>query len=130
MATNNLDEIGQKPGNHSYSLSISQLPSHNHTASCANSLHSHSSLTTGSGGSHNHSYTVYGWFDNLQSGGADKCWRGPGSSSTSSDGNHAHSLDISNSGTHNHSITIDSTGSGTAIDNRPASYKLAFIMKL
>jgi hypothetical protein len=37
--------------------------------------------------------------------------------------------DSSDNGDHTHTATIASTGDGTAFDNRPAYYTLAFIMK-
>jgi hypothetical protein len=44
---------------------------------------------------------------------------------------HSHTVTVDNlSQTHNHSITINNNGSGTAFDNRPAYYVVAFIMKV
>jgi hypothetical protein len=62
--------------------------------------------STGSGGSHNHTFT------------------------SDAGGTHSHTLNIVTNGDHNHTFTTGSTGSGSAVDNRPAYYKLAFIMKL
>ncbi len=62
--------------------------------------------STGSAGSHAHTFT------------------------TASNGAHTHSFTTASGGAHTHSFTTDSVGSGATIDNRPAYYKLAFIMKL
>ena len=66
------------------------------------------SRVTGSAGSHNHTFT------------------------TNPSGTHNHAFTGNAVGAHNHtfSVTSGNTGSGAAIDNRPAYYKLAFIMKL
>jgi hypothetical protein len=61
---------------------------------------------TGTGGDHTHSFT------------------------TASNGDHTHTLNINSNGDHTHTFTTGSTGSGSAVDNRPLFYKLAFIMKL
>jgi hypothetical protein len=45
-------------------------------------------------------------------------------------GNHTHIIGINSDGIHSHTGTSDDTGSGDTIDNRPAYYTLAFIMKL
>ena len=45
---------------------------------------------------------------------------------TSSAGNHSHSLSINSAGSHTH--TINNTGGGKAHENRPPYYALAFIM--
>ncbi|NTW31389.1 MAG: tail fiber protein [Bacteroidetes bacterium] len=99
---------GTTGGANSYSLTESQLPSHTHT------------FTTGSAGAHTHTITRAG------PGGSDPeglgvsraaCWT-PFPTMVSS-----------SAGDHTHSGTTDSKGASAAIDNRPAFYKLAYIMK-
>ncbi len=104
---------GGTGGANSYSLSAAQLPAHTHTGSG----------TTSSDGAHTHTlpgYHLYGnsgpipfynWSNNSYA---------TSTNTTSSDGVHSHTF----------SFTTSSTGSGAAIDNRPAYYALAFIMKL
>ena len=44
--------------------------------------------------------------------------------------NHTHSFTTGNESTfHSHSLSINNKGSGTAFDNRPAYYVIAFIIK-
>lgn len=54
------------------------------------------------------------------------------SGSSDAAGSHAHTISGSTAsdGPHTHTLTTNFLGSGTAIDNRPMFYKLAFIMKL
>jgi microcystin-dependent protein len=92
-------------------LSVAQLPSHSHTASCStNGSHSHTAKMAYGGGEgtysvHNSaaSSTFLGWLSGAK---------------------------IDDAGDHSHTITIDSSGSGNAVDIHPNYYKLAFIMKL
>ena len=91
---------------HSRTLTLAQMPAHNHTASCSTD------------GSHVHGLSkLY-----VDTGGYAAGVGGPdqGTDSTS----------IYSSGSHNHTITIGQTGSGSSIDFRPKYFKLAFIMKL
>jgi len=107
-AVNNTD-VTQTGGANSYYLSVAQLPVHYHTG------------TTDTDGSHQHTYVIHG---NTMSQDAPASSGNPGvwryETTTTTTGNSAHS----------HSFTTNSTGSGQSIDNRPAFYKLAFIMKL
>lgn len=107
------EEPGGTGGAHSKTLLTANLPAHTH-GSTGN--HSH-----GSKGAHTHYMrgTAGGALDSLAMG-VDK--NVPGYIPSSSAGAHTHST----TGTHAHS----SVGSGTAFDNRPAFYKLAYIMKL
>lgn len=102
---------GVTGGANTYNLSVAQLPAHDHTGSG----------TTSADGAHTHtlpgyhlfgtgSIPFYNWSNNTYS---------QSTNTTSADGNH----------THSYSFTTSQTGSGTAIDNRPAYYALAFIMK-
>lgn len=128
---------GTTGGSNSTTLSVAQLPSHNHTASGNTSTtgaHAHTG-TTNSTGAHTHTLPGY----HLTGGGSQIPWYNWSNSqyanntnTTSSSGDHSHSLNISSAGDHLHSfnVTTSSTGSGSAIDNRPKYYALAFIMKL
>ncbi len=111
---NNGTNPGATGGANTYSLSVAQLPSHNHTGSG----------TTSADGSHTH--TLPGYHLTGQAGGPLPWYNWANSSyavntnTTSADGQH----------THSYSFTTSATGSGAAVDNRPAYYALAFIMKL
>jgi microcystin-dependent protein len=97
---------GATGGVDSLTLSVNQLPSHNHAASVE------------SAGSHNHGvnfrrYTnadgSFGWPTTMQTG----------KPSVSTAGDHSHP-----------STDTSATGGGSSIDNRPPFYEVAFIMKL
>lgn len=107
---------GQNPGgtggSDSKSLAIANLPSHTHTVSgtaASNGGHTHNVLQWAGGAGANQGVDI------LEN--AVGAWR---SGFTSSTGAHTHSV----------SGTAAATGSGTAFDNRPAYYALAFIIKI
>jgi hypothetical protein len=125
------EDPGLTGGSNTYALSTTQLPSHSHsfsTASAGSHTHSFSTSTDGS-----HTHNLYSL--DVGSSGGD-WWTGVKSSSSqqsglmSSAGSHSHSGTTNSNGSHTHSGTTDNTGSGSSIDNRPAYYKLAFIMKI
>ncbi|MBS1614202.1 MAG: collagen-like protein [Bacteroidetes bacterium] len=111
---NNATNPGAVGGAHSYTLSTAQLPPHSHTGSG----------TTSTDGAHTHTMPGY----HLYSPGNQIPWynwsnnsqQANNTNTTSSDGAHAHSFNF----------TTNNTGGGSGIDNRPAYYTLAFIMKL
>ena len=125
-------------GAHSYSLSVAQLPAHSHNASgttAADGDHGHTGSTSTDGG---HTHTLPGFHLTGDPAGpiAWYNWSNPAkavnTNTTSSEGAHAHTLNVNNAGTHSHgfNVTTSSTGTGSAINNQPAYYALAFIMKL
>ena len=111
---NNGTNPGAMGGTHSYTLTTAQLPPHSHTGSG----------TTSSDGAHTHTMPGY----HLYSPGNQIPWynwsnnsqQANNTNTTSSDGAHSHTF----------SFTTSNTGGGSGIDNRPAYYTLAFIMKL
>lgn len=131
---NSSENPGSPNGSHTKTITESNLPSHTHTATCGNqsSDHTHSG-TTSTGGTHSHSI---GRDDRANAGtsvplAADRGVSASVACNTSSDGSHQHTITTGGiSVNHNHSVAIGYTGSGQAIDIRPAYYKLAFIMKL
>ncbi len=96
---------GATDGAHSYQLSEAQMPAHSHGGS------------TGSGGGHNHTYT-----------GIDTLSERRGLYNYHYMVKRSKTKHTSNAPNHTH--TINPAGSGASIDNRPAFYKLAFIIKL
>ncbi len=158
MGAADAEEPGGTGGANSYSLSVAQLPVHTHTASAnTTGAHTHSgstassgnhsdhSMSTGSGGNHGHTVTA----DNSLGSSTARPGGGVGGSRTtqgengvngashnhnittlSSSGAHTHTVTVNSGGGHTHTITVNNTGNGEAIDNRPAFYALAFIMKL
>ncbi|MCK9582139.1 MAG: tail fiber protein [Endomicrobiales bacterium] len=140
LATNNLNELTKTGGSNSYLLSVAQLPAHNHTIT-VDSAGNHSHTGTTGNQSQDHTHTTNGVSTNPNTGS----YRGITDDNYSFDGNraltysitttgenssHTHSFTTDSSGSHTHNATSATTGSGTQIDNRPAFYKLAFIMKL
>jgi microcystin-dependent protein len=114
-------DVGDTGGANSLTLTEAQLPAHTHGAG---------TLATNETGDHYHlDGTV------MDSGAEDTYGSTVDASATRVDqsasetkNNHAHT---STAGAHSHTISGDtgSTGSGSSIDNRPAYYALAFIMK-
>lgn len=127
LSVNTAENPGAIGGTHSYALTGAQLPAHNHTYNG----------TTSSDGLHNHTGTSGGlqfpqYSGPLVTSGVNQMTStgfgqgtgylviSPSSNTTSSNGLHNHT----------YSGTTNNQGTNAAIDNRPAYYKLAFIMKL
>lgn len=98
-------EIGNTGGSNEVTLTENQMPSHSHSGN------------TNTAGSHTHSIYYRGVSGSYTGLAANRSIEAGGSVTTSSAGNHSHTL------------SIDSTGGGQPHENRPAFYKLAFIMK-
>ncbi|MDN8037455.1 tail fiber protein [Burkholderia vietnamiensis] len=120
---------GNTGGNAQISLSVSQLPSHNHTASTdVQGVHSHVLHDN-----HTHPFTVVA--QNVDSNGSGALTGG--SANTGNDGTYNGTTGVSSGGItmdtaggHGHNITIGNTGSGASIDIRNPYYALALIMKV
>ncbi len=98
-------QSGNTGGADSITLSVDQMPRHNHTGSTASS------------GTHNHPYGTRGFATN----GA------VGADGSFDNDNVRHTW---NSGAHTHGVTINHTGNSQAHENRPPYFALAYIMKL
>jgi len=122
-------------GTNSLTIATANLPSHTHAISftsgaggshthsiSSDGVHTHTFNVSGSSGSDSNSFDV----DNHNNGntGGDSA-----SKTTSSSGAHTHTIGSESSHTHAISGTSAATGSGTAIDNRPAFFTLCYIMK-
>jgi len=108
-------DVGATGGAERVTLTENQMPSHTHTATCAEAgSHYHGYIAddmvpTGDG---TYNSTTYSYdADSHQSGNARKLRTTP-------------------DGYHQHTITIGSTGGGQAHENLPPYYTLAYIMKL
>lgn len=99
---------GSTGGAASVTLTTAQMPVHSHGAS------------TGGAGGHSHSYRTRANLTFGAEGGTTNTnvWKNDDTISTSSVGDHSHSVSISNA------------GSGNSHENRPPYYALAYIMKL
>jgi len=93
---------GSTVGQNSFSLSESQMPSHDHSGS------------TGNNGSHSHS------IGRDSDGDTGDTYEITGS---------GRSVGTSTQSNHSHGASIDYTGGGSSIDNRPPYEEVAFIMK-
>ena len=119
-------DIGDSGGANSLALSEANLPSHSHSFSgSTGSAGSHTHSVTDPG--HTHTTTGQSYGDSgdgvVATGSYDAAFSNINSATTG--------ISIGSAGAHTHSVsgTVGNTGSGTAIDNRPAYYSLAFIMK-
>jgi microcystin-dependent protein len=114
---------GDTGGSDSKTLTNSELPSHDHTATIANNgAHEHfvANVDTAIGGQNLIATNTMADTGNL------------GTSSSYNLGGSATAATIgltSTAGTHNHTIDIDSTGDGLPFDIRPPYYALCYIMK-
>jgi microcystin-dependent protein len=119
--THNVSGNTSNTGAHTHSGSTSNTGSHSHNVPSANpgdpggsnaaqaGTTTNANQATSNTGAHSHNFT------------------------TNSDGDHSHTLsgtsDTAGAHTHTFSTTSGSTGSGTAHENRPPYYALAYIMK-
>ena len=109
--------VGSTGGSATHTLSVSEIPSHNHESTTSSEGgHTHDGTTSSNG---NHSHTVP-----LGDGSNDKIRKLSSSGSdaktpitTSTTGYHDHTFTTSSNGTHTHTISISNTGSGAAHNN-------------
>ncbi len=128
---------GNTGGANTVALSTANIPSHNHTFSGNTGGHSNDHahyFVTNVGGSHQHSYvrTTRGSGFDIEDGNSFTL---PEIGAVTPGGEGAHQHDGNTGGananhTHGFSGTTSSVGSGTAHENRPPYYALAFIIKL
>lgn len=122
--------VGATGGANSVSLIEDNIPSHSHNFSgsgSATSAGSHTHNVTDPG--HNHTYQAQDQPLIASTGGSYSL-----SSTTTNTGTATTGISIQSAGSHTHTISVSgvvgSTGSGTAHENRPPYYALAFIIKL
>lgn len=103
--------IGTSGGSTTVTLTEANLPAHTHTATAAKAGE--------------HSHEIPGYKANFSHAGnaTESCLDDDGN------GKMNPLPDTSDDGEHTHTVTIGSTGSGTAVDNMPPYYVLAFIMR-
>lgn len=110
VGSGNSYAIGNTGGLSQVTLTVAQLPSHNHSASVSTD------------GSHTHDYTKPNCGEGYTGSynGSNEVW----------DYDCVGTYATTSSGSHTHTVTIGNTGSNTAHENRPPYYALYYIMKL
>ena len=118
--------IGNTGGAATVALSIAEMPTHSHSITVNDDSHNHTGTATG--GEHTHE-------TNASQGASDDV-NGVGSAyvpyyttATLTGGSHTHTLSI-NHDSHNHTASAGNTGSGSAHENRPPYYALAYIIRI
>jgi|21_taG_2_1085346.scaffolds.fasta_scaffold00751_15 hypothetical protein len=121
-------------GTNSLTIAEGNLPSHTHSsgslAAASAGAHTHSITDPG----HDHYLSKYSAGDGGDNGGAatgNDSYTNSGNSQNLGTTSDTTGISIDSGGAHTHTVsgTTGSTGSGTAIDNRPAYMALAYIMK-
>ena len=128
--------VGATGGANDVTLATSELPAHNHTGTAVSGgNHTHTG-TTNSAGAHTHSYTDSNVLQSATIPGIDidfnaTTWNPNGllNKTTGSAGAHSHTVTIASGGAHTHTLSVDNAGGGSAHENRPPFYALAYIMK-
>ena len=102
-------------GGHTHGASTGSAGAHSHSGSTNSAGNHYHTGTTNGAGAHAHNMNIF-WFKNPGEGGA--CDSGSGQMAihnfnTSTDGNHSHSFSTSWAGEHAHSLSISSAGAHT-----------------
>ena len=111
-------DVGDAGGSKQVTLSTSQLPSHNHTAS------TNTASLTGTA-----TYVAETWAGSGQASGIFGKNGGYSAYYTPSGVDSSPTGQLTIDASHSHSVTVNNTGSGGAIENRPPYYSLCYIMK-
>lgn len=115
-------------GAHGHSLS-NTATTHTHNASAAHGNHAHSSVNAGTAQSNAVTGTGVSTMVNYSANAVTSNHNhSHGASPVANNTTHAHNL--IDPGNHTHTMTMGNVGSGTAHENRPPYYALAFIQKL
>lgn len=117
--------LGQMVGEETHVLSVSEMPTHDHTGTVSTvGNHTHSA-STGNAGGHTHTFQDAYFAENPpggnvlgSSGGTDYdngyVYR---NGVTDAVGDHTHSVSVASAGSHSHSVTIANMGNGAAHNN-------------
>ncbi len=128
-------DVGDTGGANSLTLASGQLPAHTHSTgnliASTGGAHTHTGSTSNVG-NHTHNINFNQQGDSFGGTPAMSVQAGNSTKATDGAGAHSHNVSISSGGSHSHNISgnTGSQGSGTSVDNRPAYFALAFIMKV
>ncbi len=127
--------VGGIEGDETVTLDLTEIPSHNHTASTStDGAHDHTGATAFSDGAHTH--TVEYDANGVDAKGGS--WLEPSRltgngifETTSSDGAHTHTVTIptNSSSNHSHSVSIQLSGGDGAHENTPPFLTIQYIIK-
>lgn len=139
--------IGDTGGEHSVTLTQSNLPPHKHSVSISSSGNHRHGGSTSAEGQHSHSLmgssslrsneglnhpnsAIAGW--SLRNENSEYYQRTGYKNKpfVQASGNHTHSFDTDYQGQHTHSASVGNTGGGESFSNLPPYMVLAYIMKL
>lgn len=122
-------EVGDSGGEAEVTLTVEQMPTHDHPASSGDAgSHSHSA-SSGNAGGHRHTYVTSsdsGWAGNAREGGT----AARRDNNTSLEGSHNHPISISTAPNHTHPVTVGNRGGGEAHNNMPPWRALWFVQRV
>lgn len=126
-------KMNDKDGKNDVTLTVNQMPAHNHTVNNTLSVSDDISAVSAEAGEHTHKYSR----PNPKSGGTSQnngWWLDNDTSwdtyTTQAAGAHKHSITINGGVSLNGSVSLGNSGNGQAHENRPPYYALAYIMRV